>query len=272
MKTSFSIITVNLNNKRGLRSTIKSVINQSVSNYQFIVVDGKSSDGSIDVIAEFASNIDFHISEADTGVYNAMNKGILNSTGEYLLFLNSGDHFTDNDSLKRVIDYLGAHDLVYTKTHIIGGTHPFDRAYPEHLDFSFFTTLPHSLPHPSTFIKRSLFNKYGLYDESMRISSDWKFFILAVCRYNCSYLYVPKVLSTFYIEGMSSLESNLPVIIEERDSTIGEYFPAFVNDRNELQQLRLKNKELGKKVAYVNDSRLIGALRKLGFLKALFND
>ncbi len=86
-----SIITINKNNAYGLRKTIQSVINQTYSNIEYIIIDGASTDGSIDVIKKFEDKIDWWASEPDTGIYNAMNKGIKIATGDYCQFLNSGD-------------------------------------------------------------------------------------------------------------------------------------------------------------------------------------
>lgn len=89
----YSIITINYNNKEGLELTIKSVLSQTYRNYQFIIIDGGSSDGSFDVIKKYANNINYWISEPDKGRYNAMNKGIKQAKGDYLNFMNSGDTF-----------------------------------------------------------------------------------------------------------------------------------------------------------------------------------
>ena len=89
----FSIITVNYNNKEGLRKTIESVIHQTFRDFEFIVIDGGSTDGSDDVLKEYDAQIDYWVSEPDGGIYQGMNKGIKKATGEYLNFMNSGDCF-----------------------------------------------------------------------------------------------------------------------------------------------------------------------------------
>ena len=93
MKPKISIITINYNNFEGLKKTIKSVINQTWKDYEYIVIDGGSNDGSVEYLKSLDNTINFWVSEADNGVYHAMNKGINKANGEYLLFLNSGDHF-----------------------------------------------------------------------------------------------------------------------------------------------------------------------------------
>ncbi|WP_302015691.1 glycosyltransferase family 2 protein, partial [uncultured Akkermansia sp.] len=89
----FSIITINLNNREGLRKTILSVLEQKCRDFEYIVIDGASTDGSIDVIREYEHSITSWISEKDSGIYNAMNKGLARAGGEYIYFLNSGDFF-----------------------------------------------------------------------------------------------------------------------------------------------------------------------------------
>ena len=95
----YSIITINYNNRDGLRKTIESVVNQSCRDIEYIVIDGGSTDGSVEVIEEYAGKIDYWVSERDKGIYNAMNKGLAQAHGEYLNFMNSGDCFHDNDVL-----------------------------------------------------------------------------------------------------------------------------------------------------------------------------
>ena len=92
-----SVITINYNNAEGLNRTIQSIDTQTWKEFEYIVIDGASNDGSIDVIKRFESIIDLWISEPDTGVFNAMNKGIKKAKGDYLLFLNSGDFLVDKE-------------------------------------------------------------------------------------------------------------------------------------------------------------------------------
>ena len=99
-----SIITINLNNKEGLQKTIESIVNQTFRDYEFIIIDGGSNDGSIDVIELYKENITYWISEPDKGIYNAMNKGISIAKGEYYYFLNTGDRLISNDVLEKIFE------------------------------------------------------------------------------------------------------------------------------------------------------------------------
>ena len=100
--TKISIITINYNDKIGLSKTINSVLNQSWQKFEFIVIDGGSNDGGLEVIEQHKDKIDYWVSEPDKGVYNAMNKGIKVAKGEYLIFMNSGDTFYDDNVLEKI--------------------------------------------------------------------------------------------------------------------------------------------------------------------------
>ena len=108
----FSIITVNYNNKEGLRNTIESVIHQTYRDFEYIVIDGGSTDGSVDILKKYDQQINYWVSEKDSGIYNAMNKGISKAHGEYLNFMNSGDCFYALDNLERVAKYQYETDFI----------------------------------------------------------------------------------------------------------------------------------------------------------------
>ena len=172
----YSIITINYNDKEGLSRTIKSVINQTSKNFEYIVIDGGSTDGSTDVLKEFDDKITYWVSEPDKGIYNGMNKGIAKATGDYLNFMNSGDCFYDNQVLQHVADY------GYNTDFIVGR----DYHYSEQLHQGHTsiqpprTTMMHffmaTLDHQSSFIRRELFDG-SPYREDFRLVSDWIFFI-----------------------------------------------------------------------------------------------
>ncbi len=236
-RMKLSIITINLNNKDGLKKTIESVVNQTFTDYEYIIIDGASTDGSVDVIKELTPSLMervgerlYWISEPDKGIYNAMNKGILQAKGEYCLFLNSGDWLVDENILEKVFDLEVKEDIVY------GKLYGDNTNYPDKLRFSFM--FGWSLPHPASFIKRSLFDLVGLYDESNKIISDWTFFMLAIYSYDCSYRHIPLVISVFNRDGISS-SSNIQLLIsEERKNFFKQYFYLFIEDYSELYKLK----------------------------------
>ena len=137
-KPLVSIITINRNNLVGLRRTIASVLSQTWKEFEYIVIDGDSSDGSDEFIRTKDSLIDKWISEPDTGIYNAMNKGIKMASGEYLLFLNSGDELYSSNILEQNKDDIKEVDLVYFNIQMISDDKAYIHKYPEKLNFDFF--------------------------------------------------------------------------------------------------------------------------------------
>jgi glycosyltransferase involved in cell wall biosynthesis len=257
MNKKISIITINYNNLSGLKKTVESVVNQTWKEFEYIVIDGGSIDGSEAYIESQSAYINYWVSEPDKGIYNAMNKGILKATGEYLLFLNSGDHFCKDSSLQENQNRIATHDLIYFNLNVIDENNTFLKKYPDQLSFSYFTK--DTLPHPATFIRASLFSKLGMYDESLKIVSDWKFFLESICKFNCSYIRVDEILTTFYLDGLSSDPKNKVLIFEESQQVLKSGFQAFINDISELFELKDTLSNLRK-------SRKLKILVKLGIL------
>ena len=205
----FSIITVNLNDAQGLRKTIRSVVEQSFSDYEFIVIDGGSTDGSVEALEEYRDHITYWVSEKDSGIYNGMNKGIGAAKGEYLCFLNSGDVFTDADVLGKVAPCLGK-DVVVGRINFTDSNGVFHKDFQRRIRRMTPQNFRASgIPHQASFIRRSLFEKYGLYDESYRISADWKFFLLSLAIGKSSFRYIPVTIADFDGSGISSRNNRL---------------------------------------------------------------
>lgn len=198
----YSIITVNYNNKEGLRKTIESVIRQSYRDYEYIVIDGGSTDGSLDVLKEYDKDIDYWTSEPDGGIYQGMNKGIRKATGDYLNFMNSGDAFYDSQVLQRIEDKQLDSDIIVGR----------DYHYNPETQQGFSTILPprismltfyiQTLPHQSSFFKRELF-KSTPYDESLRIVADIKFYIQKICIEGCSIRLIDEIICRREPDGIS---------------------------------------------------------------------
>lgn len=172
----FSIITINYNNKEGLHNTIKSVISQTYSDYEFIIIDGGSDDGSIEVIKDYSEYIDFWVSEHDKGIYNAMNKGISHAQGAYVNFMNSGDTFYCNKTLEKVSYMMDGSDFIIGKDYNQDPStgEEFTTILPARLSMAAFFMW--TIPHQSAFILRTLFDNSS-YDESLHIVADWKFYL-----------------------------------------------------------------------------------------------
>lgn len=176
-----SIITINYNNKFGLEKTIKSVINQTYKDIEYIVIDGGSTDGSYEIIQKYKDFIHYWVSEPDKGIYNAMNKGLEVASGEYCNFMNSGDCFFDNSVLTSIfsIDNQNLSDIIAGNTY---WTEWVKAPSKVTFDYLFNGTICHQC----TFIKRNLLLKYK-YDENLKIVSDRKFFIQVLINDNCTY-------------------------------------------------------------------------------------
>jgi len=198
----YSIITINFNNCAGLHKTIESVVNQTFLSFEYIIIDGGSTDGSTDIIRQYGDKIDYWVSEPDKGIYNAMNKGISVSTGDYLLFLNSGDIFYSNQVLELVDRKHNNSDLLIGRE-ILGNAKP-SSFNPQKI--TMMTLFKKPLPHQATFINKKLFTN-SLYDEKYRIVADWKFWIQKLIIENCTYEYIDVIVDVFDITGIS-LNSN----------------------------------------------------------------
>ena len=217
----YSIITVNFNNKEGLRKTIESVIHQTFRDFEFIIIDGGSTDGSVDVLKEYDSKIDFWISEPDGGIYQGMNKGIKKATGEYLNFMNSGDCFYSTDILEKVSSYHFNADFIVGKDyHYNNETHQGHASIqpPRTTMIHFFVA---TLDHQSSFIKRELFTN-SLYDESHRLVSDWIFFTEKIVKEGKQVQFIPDIICRREEGGLSEQQR------EKNRKEINEYLHHFL--------------------------------------------
>ncbi len=223
-----SIISINYNNAVGLERTIKSVTSQEFKDFEYIIIDGASTDESVSIIKKNEAHISQWISEPDTGVYQAMNKGIEKSTGQYLLFLNSGDTLFSKTVLQDFTKQVdGTKGIYYGNLLFVSDTSEEIVTYPSTLSFSHF--LKRSLPHPASLIRRELFNTVFLYNEDFKIVSDWEFFFCAICKHNASYEYIDIVVSNFMMDGISNDIENQSKIAEEKRTSIKNHFPLFVD-------------------------------------------
>jgi glycosyltransferase involved in cell wall biosynthesis len=258
-----SIITINLNNASGLQKTFDSIFSQDFTAIEYIVIDGQSEDGSQELIKQYAGKINYCISEKDTGIYNAMNKGISKATGDYLLFLNSGDYLSGPGVVSTVFKQKLAHDIVYGD--IMWNTENIQTKgiFPDKLSFAFF--IIQSLPHQAAFIKKQVFELVGLYDESYRIISDWIFFLLAICRHNCTYHHLDVFVAVCSRDGMSCDPKNWDGMVSDRKEVLEKYFPLFLADYHHQDEI---SKEL-KKTKMMFGYRLHHKLKNLPGIKRL---
>jgi glycosyltransferase involved in cell wall biosynthesis len=249
-----SIITVNYNNKSGLEKTLSSVFNQTFKEFEYIVIDGGSTDGSTELLKSNNHRINYWVSEKDSGIYNAMNKGIARAKGEYLLFLNSGDYLCNESVLYEVFSEVPTHDIVYGNIIWVENDKYTNGIFPDKLTFNYFTN--YSLPHQGSFIHKKLFGTVGLYDERYKIISDWIFFLLAVYKFNCSYKHIDIMITVCSRDGLSCDPVNWPQIVNDRKKIIQQYFSAFSNDNNIFISITKELEEVKSTLGYRLHSRL----------------
>jgi len=199
-----NIITINLNNAEGLKKTIKSVIKQTfLDKINYIIIDGGSTDGSLDVIENYKEYFYYWVSEKDGGIFNAMNKGIDAAPNEgYCLFMNSGDYLHDNDIIRNIYKELDGTSIVYGNEYFLEKERKRLSTYPDKLDEAFFRRT--ALPHQSTFISAKLM-KENKYCEDCGLLGDWKFLRESIIDKNVSYKHIPLTISVYGLDGISTI-------------------------------------------------------------------
>ena len=198
MPEKISVITVVFNDSTHIEKTIQSVLSQNYSNVEYIIIDGASTDGTLEICKKYENQISKIISEKDTGIYNAMNKGIQNSTGEWIFFLNSGDIFFNDNAISSVMSETINADIIYGKAMTDNKEETF---FSKRITKSMFI-LERMICHQAIFARRKVFDNNN-FDEKYRIIAD------RVWLYNCykqKYLIKPleKTISVYDTSGVSS--------------------------------------------------------------------
>jgi glycosyltransferase involved in cell wall biosynthesis len=215
-----SIITINKDNARGLEKTIQSVVEQTFDDFEYIVLDGASSDGSVEIIKKYADKITYWVSEPDSGIYNAMNKGIRKAQGDYCLFLNSGDVLISPNTLKDVFEEIGncpESDIYYSDHQNRDNT---TALFPRVLKIEFL--ILYSISHPNSIIKKKLFLNHGFYNENFKIVSDWAFFLSEFWIHKSKFTYIKTHIALFDTNGISSTQVEKNCI--ERELVLNNMF------------------------------------------------
>lgn len=216
MPLKLSIITINYNNLVGLRKTVESVLAQTYHDFEYIIIDGASTDGSREYLNTVQTDnlhaanqlANLHIvSEPDTGIYNAMNKGIRLAHGEYCLFLNSGDFLIEANVLQRVFEQPVEADILCARCNVSdNGQVVWTSNPPQNITFG--TLYFVGLAHQSTFIKRTLFESCGLYDETYRYNADTEFWYRAIIIHNATTQRVDMITTDYNLDGVSATHKN----------------------------------------------------------------
>ncbi len=200
-----SIITINRNNAEGLKKTLDSVASQTCRDFEHIIIDGASTDSSVDIIKEYVAspagkNVSYWVSEPDSGIYNAMNKGIRKAVGDYCLFLNSGDSLYTKEIVQKVIPY-SKQNIPFICGKLKHDTGKIITIEDELTLTSFYFSW---IPHQSIFIRRDLFDTYGLYDENLKIIGDTIFFYNTIVKNHVPYTKINEIISLYDTKGISS--------------------------------------------------------------------
>ncbi|CAM3733174.1 hypothetical protein FSS13T_22350 [Flavobacterium saliperosum S13] len=225
-----SVITINYNDAKGLKKTMDSVVNQTWKGFEYLVIDGGSADESPALMEAYKQNITYSVSEKDSGIYNAMNKGIKAAKGKYLLFLNSGDYLVNPTVFENVFsNFTSDADFICGHLYYEQSGKAVVKEHPEQMTFSYLVSK--TVYHPSTFIKRTLFERYGLYNENNKIVSDWEFFFKALGLNGASYQKLQHTITHFDMNGISSVHGDK--VNEEKLQVFKNYLPYVFNNEND---------------------------------------
>ena len=282
---TLSIITINYNNAQGLLKTLNSVLTQTCTKFEHVIVDGASTDNAVEIIQQYEKDATARgikvawVSEKDKGIYNAMNKGIKMASGEYIQILNSGDCLAADTVVNNMFSALKDKEypeILYgnmLKT-VDWKTYQRDNcgANSEYTPNSFLYFYNGTLNHDCAYIKRTLFDQFGYYNENMKICSDWEWYVRAIVLGNIQPVYINIDVTIFDMNGVSeSAGKNKHIIKQERSEYLASAFPkAVINDYNKyafvlLQYQRLKKHHLWGLVRFIE--RVLFKLEKWRILK-----
>lgn len=268
-----TIITVNRNNAAGLERTFNSVLPQTFSDFEHVIIDGASTDDSVEVIKKYEKETSLStlktphpirwISERDTGVFNAMNKGVAMAEGEYLLFLNSGDWLVSDDVLEKVFVENPVADVYYCQENVINNGKIWTSDIPETLTFGYF--FGSTLMHQSTFMKKTLFDEYGPYREDLRIMGDWEFWLRSIILGKATTKKSSIVVSNYVEDGISATNPELEIKeknIVYQQSPFRYFVPDYLKHEDELRRAEPVRWFCGKRFFMRTVDFLYGIARK----------
>ena len=223
-----SVITINYNDVKGLNKTIDSIISQRFTNYEYIIIDGGSTDGSVELIRQNLDKISYWVSESDRGIYHAMNKGILRASGEYCYFLNSGDSLVNKKVLAKVFETDTDSDIIFGNLIVCdkNGNEIAKRFGKNKI--TFLDIYSNNLKHQASFIKRSLFDIYDLYNEDLKIIADWEFFIKSLGLGSATTKYINVDIAYFNNNGISNNAGT--IYLNERKKILEELLPLRIRE------------------------------------------
>jgi len=214
-----SIVTVCFNSEKYIADCIDSVLRQEYKNIEYIIIDGNSTDRTVDIIKSYKNRISKFISEPDKGIYDAMNKGIRLSTGKIIGILNSDDYFADNQVIGKVVDAFKNEniDALYGDVRFINPDNPEKTIrYYSSKNFKFSSFKYGIMPaHPSFYIKRIFFEKFGYYRTDYKIASDFELMLRFFSHSEMKLNYIPMTFVTMRMGGVSTQDFNSQIILNK---------------------------------------------------------
>lgn len=250
-----SIITACYNSEKTIEETIRSVARQTYRDIEYILVDGGSNDKTLEIIKKYKDKISILISEKDSGVYNAMNKGIKASTGEILFFLNSDDVFINELVVQKFVEA-----SCKTEAGLILGDilllnkYTGEFYYENHSHIDKIRLINSTVFHPATFFKSKVFEKYGFYNENNKIISDYEWYLNYFLNKG-DYQYIKIPISIFSLGGISSEEKNIMIHISEKQQIQRKYF-----SQKEIKIVQLLIKFFPRKINKLKFRRILAGL------------
>lgn len=223
-----SIITVCKNSADTMYKCIDSVVNQSYSNIEYIIIDGASSDDTLNIVQSFGNKITNFISEPDNGIFDAMNKGIAHSTGDYVIFLNADDYFISNNSIEYTVKFIiyntqSHYDIYYGKVLIFDNQSGIGNLWNAS-KASRFSLYRASLPHPATIYKKGSFEKCGVFNTTYKVASDYEWFMRAIVKYKLKFKRIDLIITLFNKGGISTKKDHTDLIQNEKERVRKTYF------------------------------------------------
>ena len=221
-----SIITVCLNAAEKLKLTANNVASQTYNNIEYLIIDGSSSDNTLDVINSIKHFNCTVFSEPDNGIFQAMNKGIKIAKGDYITFLNAGDYYISKYSIQSVmseIEKIGSH-VFYGNIIWIDNHKNTSFSIRPNLLYDRLHIFQNNFPHPATFYKRSAFDEIDVFDESYRFSGDYEWNVRALIKYRLQWNYIDQVVAVFTADGLSNIKENISLKRAENERLRKKYF------------------------------------------------
>ncbi len=228
-RLTFSIITVCYNSQLTIERTIQSVLDQTYTDIEYIIIDGKSADNTLSVINPYKDKVARIISEKDNGLYDAMNKGIVRASGDYILFLNADDYLFNETSITRAAAIIRederSADVYYGNVLIFDETSGRANIW-QAAKVSRFSLFRSAIPHPATFYSKEAFAKNGLFDLNYPIAADYEWMVRALLRNGLQFKRIDTLIAVFAKGGISTKPGLSKRIKAEKKQIVQEHYPA----------------------------------------------